>query len=57
MGETRRENTHRASVDQPIRFLLAIQCVPVCFIPFLSSPEKPEAMVKASERLDLFVQA
>ena len=37
-------HTHRASVDQPVRLLLAIQSIPVCFIPFLSSPEKPKAV-------------
>ena len=55
MGETREDGTHGASVDQPIRLLLAIQCVPVCFLPFLSSPEKPKATLKASKVLHLLL--
>lgn len=35
--------THRASVHQPVRLLLAIQRVPVGFVPFLTSPKKQKS--------------
>lgn len=56
MGDKRREGTqtHRASVHQPIRLLLAIQRVPVGFVPFLSSPKTKQKLCSGPAVLHIF---
>lgn len=53
--DTRQEDTHRASVHQPVCLLLAVQGISVCFVPLLSSPEKPKATFKARKTLYLLI--
>lgn len=52
-GEARKgwgTRTHRATVHQPIRLLLAIQRVPVSFVPFLASPKKQKTQMNEQKK-------
>lgn len=47
--------THRASVHQPVRLLLAVQREPVRLVPLLPGPEKPQATLQARKMLHLLL--
>lgn len=47
-------HTHRASVHQPVRLLLAIQRIPISFVPLLSSPKTKQRLCSGPAALHIF---